>query len=80
MSAVGIQAYRSALADGAPMPVPDFRKAAVRRQYEADDWSPDPARRRPGQPWPSIDGDIKPSATGLKHARQIWRQMGYKGR
>ncbi|NLB60495.1 MAG: Gfo/Idh/MocA family oxidoreductase [Lentisphaerae bacterium] len=80
MSAVGIQAYRSALADGAPLPVPDFRKAAVRRQYEADDWSPDPARRRPGQPWPSIDGDIKPSATGLKHARQIWRQMGYKGR
>jgi len=78
MSAVGIQAYRSALADGNTMAVPDFRQAEVRRQYAQDDWSPDPAQHRPGQPWPSIRGDLPPSAQGLEYARRIWREGGHE--
>jgi len=79
MSIVGIQAYRSALADGATVEVPDFRKESVRKQYEKDDWSPDPARRKPDQPWPSIEGNKKPSAFALNYARKIWKTIGYTG-
>ncbi len=66
MSLVGIQAYRSALQDGAPFEVPDFRDESVRRRYEADDWTPDPARRKPGQPFSSVRGDLQPSAEALR--------------
>lgn len=79
MSIVGIQAYRSALADGAAVTVPDFRRKALRKHYERDDWSPDPARRKPGQPWPSVLGNRRPAEFALKHARKIWKQMGYTG-
>ena len=79
MSIVGIQAYRSALAGGATVEVPDFRKEAVRKQYAKDDWSPDPARRKPGQPWPSIEGNKKPSAFALNYARKIWKKWDIKG-
>ena len=78
MSVVGILAYRSALADGAPLEVPDFRKESARRRFARDDWSPDPARRRKGQPWPSIKGDIRPTPRGLARARRTWRPMGYE--
>jgi predicted dehydrogenase len=64
MSVVGILAYRSALAASTRLEVPDFREAAVRREYADDDWSPDPAKRRPDQPWPSVLGDIRPGAEG----------------
>lgn len=74
MSLVGIQAFRSALADNAAVEVPDFRKEAVRKRYEKDDWSPDPARRKKGQPWPSVLGNIKPSAKARKFARQVWAE------
>ena len=76
MSIVGILAWRSAVNDSAPVDVPDFRKEVVRKKYERDDWSPDPAKRRKGQPWPSILGDIKPTAQGLDYARKIWKQVG----
>jgi predicted dehydrogenase len=79
MSVVGIQAYRSALAGGVTVEVPDFRKQSVRKKYEHDDWSPDPARRKPGQPWPSIEGDKQPSAFALNVARKIWKKSGYTG-
>lgn len=80
MSIVGVQAYRSALADGATVAVPDLRKESVRKQYEKDDWTPDPARRKPGQPWSSIDGKKKPSTFALNYARKIWKQNGYMGK
>ncbi len=54
MSIVGILAYRSALADSAPMAVPDFRREQDRKACETDDWSPDPTRRKDGQPLPSL--------------------------
>lgn len=72
MSVVGIQAYRSALEGSVPQPVPDFRDPVERARWAADDWSPDPAHRREGQPWPSVLGDVRPPAAGLDAARAVW--------
>jgi len=77
MSIVGIQAYRSALADGTTMEIPDFRKESDRKHYEKDDWNPDPAKRKPGHPWSSIDGNKTPSTFALNYARKIWKKIGY---
>lgn len=79
MAAVGIQAYRSALAGGAPFEVPDFRKPAVRRKYAKDDWSPAPEHRKPGQPWPSVRGRVRLSEEALRHARADWEESGADG-
>ncbi len=79
MSIIGPLAYRSALADGATLEVPDFRQEAARRKYAKDDWSPDPARRRTGQPWPSVRGDVRPSAAARAYARRVWRKTGFRG-
>ncbi|NLE96314.1 MAG: Gfo/Idh/MocA family oxidoreductase, partial [Dehalococcoidia bacterium] len=77
MSIVGVQAYRSALDDSAPVAVPDLRDSAVRKKYADDTWSPDPREHRAGQPWPSVLGDVRPTAEGLAYARSIWHEMGY---
>jgi hypothetical protein len=77
MSMVGIQAWRSALANGAPLEIPDMRDESVRRQYENDDWSPFPEDRGLGQPLPSIRGNVEPAAEQLVAARKIWREAGY---
>ncbi len=58
MTLIGIQGYRSALAGGMPMPIPDFRDQAVRDAYRHDDWNPDPARPCRDKPSASIRGDI----------------------
>lgn len=71
----GIQGWRSCLANGASFDIPDFRDDSVRKQYETDDWSPFPEDRRPGQPWPSIKGDIRPTAKGIARAREVWSEM-----
>ena len=79
MSIAGIQAWRSALADSAPMEVPDFRSEAVREQYATDDWSPDPERRKKGQPPSSILGHIEPPAEAHTLAKEVWAAQGYLG-
>ena len=79
MSLVGILAYRSALNDSAPIEVPDFRKESVRKKHERDDWTPDPRRRKKGQPWPSVLGNLKPSEKAKALARKIWAKQGYAG-
>ena len=79
MSIAGIQAWRSALNDSAPIAVPDFRDEAVRQQYENDDWSPDPDRSKEGQPPSSILGTIEPSDDAKKLAKKIWSKQGYYG-
>lgn len=76
MSIVGILAYRSALANSATLEVPDLRKESDRRRCARDDWSPDPADRRPDQPHPSILGDLKPTSGGLDYARRLWEDPG----
>ncbi|HQE81570.1 MAG TPA: Gfo/Idh/MocA family oxidoreductase [Candidatus Hydrogenedentes bacterium] len=78
MSIAGILAYRSALAEGAPVSVPDFRNEEVRKQFEHDAWSPDPRRAGPGQPFPSILGRIEPSEEAVRFSRQVWAEQGYR--
>lgn len=79
MSSVGILAWKSALEDGRPFDMPDFRKESIRKWYENDHWSPWPKDAGPGQPPPSILGYPKPTKRGLANARRIWKQIGYKG-
>jgi predicted dehydrogenase len=78
MSIVGILAYRSALADSAPMDIPDFRDPAARQAYAGDHWSPNPSDQAPGQPLPSILGDVQPPPEAVAFARAIWKEMGYQ--
>jgi predicted dehydrogenase len=59
MSCLGILAYKSALNGNMAIAVPSFEDGAELATYEGDNWSPDPADAGPGQPWPSILGDIK---------------------
>ena len=79
MSIVGILAYQSALADSAPVAVPDFRDEAVRKQFEDNDWSPDPAKKRPGQPASSVLGEIKYTPEAERAFRKSWIDNGYTG-
>jgi predicted dehydrogenase len=77
MSAIGVLAYRSALADSAPIDVPDFRDPVARQAFANDHWSPNPAEAGPGQPLPSLLGEIKISDETLARASQVWAEMGY---
>ena len=79
MSIVGPLAYRSALNDSESIEVPDLRKESNRRAHSTDDWSPDPARRKAGQPWPSIEGRKTPSDEALRYAQANWKEIGYEG-
>lgn len=79
MSSVGILAWKSALEDGKPVDVPDFRDEEARRAYEDDHWSPWPEHAGPGQPPPSIRGKIEPDKENVAYAKRIWRKMGYGG-
>lgn len=47
MSSVGILAWKSALENGRPFALPDFKKESSRRKFENDHWSP----------WPDGPGD-----------------------
>lgn len=79
MSLVGIQAWRSCLAEGAPFEIPDFRKPSVRSRYRNDHWSPFPEDAGRGQPPPSIRGLRKPPKEAVKFAKKCWEELGYKG-
>jgi len=77
MSIVGVQAWRSAFEDGAPMDVPDFRQEDVRKQFEDDNWSPDPTRE--GHAPCSLLGDVRPTPDAEEFAREVWASKGYVG-
>ncbi|HOJ30595.1 MAG TPA: Gfo/Idh/MocA family oxidoreductase [bacterium] len=77
MSSVGILAWKSALEDGKPYEVPDFKKESERKKYENDDWSPFPGAKNPIPP--SILGFIEPTPDDLVFARKIWKKIGYTG-
>ena len=79
MSVIAIQAWRSCLDNGGHYDILDFRSESARVIYENDDWSPFPEDRKPGQPWPSIKGEIKPTPEATAYARKIWAEMGYRG-
>jgi predicted dehydrogenase len=80
MSSVGILAWKSALQDGTPFDVPDFRNESERKRYENDHWSPWPENAGPGQPPPSILGYVKPAKKDLAIARKVWKSVGYTGK
>lgn len=75
MAAVGILAWKSALENGAPQEIPDFRSEEARSVWKGDDWSPFPEHARPGQPPSSIEGRIEPSEEALAYAREVWAKM-----
>ena len=79
MSAVGILAYKSALADSKTFVVPDFRDPAIRGKYARDHWSPDPTTHKKSDPWPSILGPREVDPKALRGARKIWKAQGYTG-
>ncbi len=56
MSSVGILAWKSALQNGAPFEMPDFRSETSRKVYETDNWSSLGKFAAPGQPPASILG------------------------
>ncbi len=73
MSSTGIMAWRSALANGCPITIPDFRKEETRQAFADDHWSPFPEHAAPGQPPPSIRGFVQPSRADIARARKIWK-------
>ena len=77
MSSVGILAWKSALADGIPLAMPDFRKESSRREVENDNWSPWPSHSAPGQPLVSIRGEVKLEPKAVAHAQKVWKKQGY---
>lgn len=79
MASVGILAWRSALQDGTPITIPDFRKEEERKQYENDNISPFPSHIKAGYPsiQPSILGTVKPTKQGIAIAKKNWRKIGY---
>jgi hypothetical protein len=79
MSSVGILAWKSALAEGHPVAVPDFRDEESRKEYEDDHWSPWPEDAGPGQPPPSIRGLVEPTEAGRALAKKVWQEIGYEG-
>lgn len=48
----------------------------VRDAYPKDRWSPDPATRQAGDPWPSVLGDVRPSDEGLALTREVGAKLG----
>ena len=77
LSSVGILAWKSALEDGRPFAVPDFRDESIRSRYENDHWSPWPESAGPGQPPPSILGNREPSPEAIENARSTWEELGF---
>jgi predicted dehydrogenase len=82
MSSVGILAWKSALEEGVPFEVPDFRDERARRPYADDHWSPWPGHSGEvggAGPPPSIRGWTEPQPETAAAARKIWDEMGYEG-
>ena len=73
----GILGYRSALQGSISLEIPDFRREEVRKGYENDHWSPDPRDKKvPGQPAPSILGEIKiPDSVSKKIEKERKKEL-----
>ncbi len=73
----GIQALRSAEAEGTPMEIPDFRQKAARDRYRQDHWSQkhiDPDRIFPDNQDLAITGDFSAAGLALNRAATRVRQ------
>lgn len=79
MSLCAIQGWRSALEDGAPYVIPDFRKESERKKYVNDHWSPDVKEKRAKFKAPnSILGEIKQTKQAISLSEKVWKAKGYK--
>lgn len=76
MSSLGILAWKSVLANGAQMEIPDFKDEKSRKKYENDYFNPFPM---PGSQFPSIPvSTIKgftPSEEDFESAKKYWAGM-----
>ncbi len=78
MSCVGILAWKSVLAGGAPFPMPDFANDAERKAFAHDNWTPFDLGS-PKRPPVASRGDPVVSRDGLAKARKVWKKLGYTG-
>ncbi len=72
MSAVGIQAWRSALASGTPHPLPDWRKKSARSAYLRDNWSPFAPQGPDKAPSSVAKPPYKPTKAAIAAAEKRW--------
>ena len=78
MSSIGILAWKSALADGQPFDIPDFKDEAARKLHENDTWNPilkegmDKASITPV----SIAG-YEPTEEDIANATAMWEKTNY---
>lgn len=71
MTAIGILGYKSALENGTPQEIVDFRDKAARERFRGDNWNPDPAVPCENKPYPSVLGKIKVSRKDLNAFRKL---------
>ncbi len=76
MSAVGIQAWRSALAGGAPQALPDWRKKSARAPFAKDHWSPFAKSTADKAPSSVVTPAYKPSKNAVAQAQKRWAKNG----
>jgi hypothetical protein len=76
MSSLGILAWKSVLAKGMQMEIPDFRDEESRKKYENDHFNPFPMEgsQYPNIPVSSVSG-FKPSYDDIATARAFWDGM-----
>lgn len=72
MALTGALAYKSALSGSVPIEMPDLRNPAALDALALDHFSPDPAHAGPGNPLPSVLGEVRPTERGSAYAREVW--------
>ena len=77
MAAVGIQSFKSALENGAPYPIPDFKDIKQRDLYRNDSSSPFVAKESNDWINPSVYKYPEISKEAKENASKIWRETGY---
>lgn len=79
MSSVGIQAWKSALQEGAPFKIPNFMDENSRKLYENDNWNPilKKGMSRSQIPSASITG-YEPTSEDLAAAKAVWERENSK--
>ena len=75
MSSVGLLAWRSALDNGQPVAVPDFRDPEARAAYKEDHFQAGPNGKEGYQLPSSIRGDIEIAPSDLENAQAFWDSL-----
>jgi predicted dehydrogenase len=75
MSAVAILGWRSALENGKPYDIPDFRDKAARNAYRNDFATPFRGTHNHQLLQPSVNGERVPSEEDIKASEKIWSEL-----